>query len=159
MNILAPPSRWSRRNVLSVLALAMLALSGIRGGVGTATPSLQSFKTREAFSEALTRYQTDIELRRGLVLGDSKESTDLLGQSHLDTSCLHVLQNLTNYFISNNETVEHIIRNSGKDYNDLGRYYDCINTREDFRYILASVPNALPIGVSVGLCVPKVCTV
>lgn len=70
-----------------------------------------------------------------------------------------MLQNLTNYFISNNETVEHIIRNSGKDYNDLGRYYDCINTREDFRYILASVPHALPIGVSVGLCVPKVCTV
>ena len=43
-----------------------------------------------------------------------------------DTSCVRVLQNLTNYFLSNNDTVERIIRNSGKDYNDLGRYYDCL---------------------------------
>ena len=55
--------------------------------------------------------------------------------------------------------MEHILRNSGKDYNDLGRYEDCLKTRSGYRYILASVPHALPIGVSVGLCVPQVCTV
>lgn len=69
-----------------------------------------------------------------------------------------MLQNLTNYFLSNNETIEQIFRNSGKDYNDLGRYEDCLNTT-GFRYILATVAHALPIPMSVGLCVPLVCTV
>ena len=54
--------------------------------------------------------------------------------------------------------MERILRNSGKDYNDLGRYYDCIDS-PGFRYILATVPKALPIGISVGMCVPEVCNV
>ena len=54
--------------------------------------------------------------------------------------------------------MERILRNSGKDYNDLGRYEDCLNTT-GFRYILATVPKALPIPMSVGLCVPDVCSV
>ncbi len=60
-----------RRNFLFALVLAMLGLSGIVGGVGATTPSLQSFKTRETISEALARYREDIELRRDLVLGGS----------------------------------------------------------------------------------------
>jgi hypothetical protein len=92
-------------------------------------------------------------------LGASASSSGLvLTAGTDDTSCVRVLQNLTNYFLSNNDTVERIIRNSGKDYNDLGRYYDCIETK-GFRYILATVPHALPIPVSVGMCVPQVCTV
>ena len=71
---------------------------------------------------------------------------------------MRLLQNLTNYFLENNETVERIFRFSGKDYNDLGRYEDCLNEK-GFRYILASVPKALPIPMSVGLCVPDVCSV
>ena len=71
---------------------------------------------------------------------------------------MRLLQNLTNYFLSNNETVEKMFRNSGKDYNDLGRYEDCLNTK-GFRYILASVPKAFPIAMSLGMCVPDVCTV
>lgn len=78
--------------------------------------------------------------------------------SNSDISCVRLLQNLTNYFLSNNETVEKILRNSGKDYNDLGRYEDCLNTT-GFRYVLATVPHALPIPMSLGLCVPDVCTV
>ncbi|CDW85999.1 UNKNOWN [Stylonychia lemnae] len=52
--------------------------------------------------------------------------------------------------------IEDIYRNSGKDYNDLGRYEDCLNVT-DFHYILASVPKAFPIPMSIGLCVPKIC--
>jgi hypothetical protein len=51
------------------------------------------------------------------------------------------------------------LRNSGMDYNDLGRFWDCTETGDGYRYILASIPHALPIGVSVGLCVPQVCNV
>ncbi len=71
---------------------------------------------------------------------------------------MQVLQNLTNYFLSNNETVERILRNSGKDYNDLGRYEDCITTK-GYRYILGTVPKALPISMSLGMCVPEICSV
>lgn len=65
---------------------------------------------------------------------------------------------MTNYFLVNNETVERILRYSGKDYNDLGRYYDCLEA-QGFRYILVTIPHALPIPVSVGVCIPEVCTV
>jgi len=70
------PSKWGRKNVLTLLVLALLGLAGIVGGVGAPTPSLQSFKTREAFGEALTRYQKDIEHRRDFVLGGSQGTTD-----------------------------------------------------------------------------------
>ena len=56
------------------------------------------------------------------------------------------------------DTLDRVFRNSGKDYNDLGRYEDCINLT-DYRYILATVPRIFPIPMSVGICVPKSCTV
>jgi len=48
--------------------------------------------------------------------------------------------------------------NSGKDYNDFGRFEECDQT-PDFNYLLAYVSNdsKLPIPVSLGLCVPSVC--
>ena len=49
-------------------------------------------------------------------------------------------------------------RNSGKDYNDLGRFDDC-EKMDNFRYILALVPHVFPIPMALGLCVPAVCTV
>lgn len=73
-------------------------------------------------------------------------------------TCTRVLQNLTNYFLENDEVVAQIFRNSGKDYNDLGRYEDCLNL-SGFRYILATVPKAFPIPMALGMCVPDVCTV
>lgn len=107
-------------------------------------------------SEALDNYQRDLISTQTLV--STVEDKRIHSLKDTGTSCVHVLQNLTNYFLVNNETVERIIRNSGKDYNDLGRYYDCLNAT-GFRYILATVPRALPIGISVGMCVPEVCTV
>ena len=81
-----------------------------------------------------------------------------LGQDVVN-SCVGLLQNVTNYFQANNETLEEILRNSGKDYNDLGRYEDCTYELEDFHYILVTVPKAFPIPISLGLCVPKICTI
>ena len=53
-----------------------------------------------------------------------------------------------------------IFRNSGKDYNDLGRFEDCLDiTTEEFRYILATIPKAFPIPMSMGICVPATCNV
>lgn len=41
------------------------------------------------------------------------------------SECVSVLMDITNNFMSYNDTVMHIFRNSGKDYNDFGRYEDC----------------------------------
>ena len=64
---------------------------------------------------------------------------------------------MTYYFSENSEIVDNVFRNSGKDYNDLGRYEDCLNVT-DFHYVLASVPNVFPIPMSLGLCVPSICS-
>lgn len=66
--------------------------------------------------------------------------------------------NITNYFLTYNQTLEKMYRNSGKDYNDLGRYDDCLRI-PDFHYILASIPKALPIPMALGMCVPSNCSV
>ena len=72
------------------------------------------------------------------------------------TQCTKLLMNLTNYFLTYNKTIEIIYRNSGKDYNDLGRYDDCLLIN-GFHYILASIPKALPIPMAVGMCIPDIC--
>lgn len=50
-----------------------------------------------------------------------------------------------------------MFRNSGKDYNDLGRYDDC-SANTNYRYLLASISKGLPISMNLGLCVPSICT-
>lgn len=55
-----------------------------------------------------------------------------------------------------------MFRNSGKDYNDLGRFEDCLDigvATDEFRYILGTIPKAFPIPMSLGICVPTICTV
>ena len=71
--------------------------------------------------------------------------------------CSQTLQNLTMNFLTDNKTVYTMFRNSGKDYNDLGRFEDC-NKEPDFVYILASVQQGLPAPLNLGLCVPKECS-
>lgn len=60
--------------------------------------------------------------------------------------------------MSNNDTLYTIYINSGKDYNDLGRFSDCKELK-GFNYILASVPHVFPIPIALGICVPSVCNV
>ena len=91
--------------------------------------TLQSHRVRSAFKEALNKYESESSLHR-LEASSSQQSE----------SCVGLLQNITNYFVSNNETLEQIIRNSGKDYNDLGRYEDCTFNVEGFHYILVTIP-------------------
>ena len=56
--------------------------------------------------------------------------------------------------MAESETLYKIYRNSGKDYNDFGRYEDCVKMK-NYRYILASVPSVFPIPLALGLCVPS----
>ena len=51
---------------------------------------------------------------------------DALNQK--ESPCVDVLQHLSNYFLTDSDTLMHIIRNSGHDYNDFGRYRDCHET-------------------------------
>ena len=39
----------------------------------------------------------------------------------------------------------------------MGRFEDCTNLT-DFNYILATIPDVFPIPMSLGLCVPSVCS-
>lgn len=65
---------------------------------------------------------------------------------------------MTNYYITNADTINFIYRNSGKDYNDFGSYQDCENA-SGFNYLMGYVSTdyELPIPISTGVCVPEEC--
>jgi hypothetical protein len=46
--------------------------------------------------------------------------------------------------VENNDTLFMMYRNSGKDYNDYGRFEDCEN-HENYTYILGQVNGVFPI--------------
>ena len=76
------------------------------------------------------------------------------------TSCTDVLMMYSNHFISQADPVIHIIRNSGKDYNDYGRYRDCLDTsHQQMNYFLVSILDRFPVPLSIGLCLPHPCSV
>ena len=68
--------------------------------------------------------------------------------------CVSVMMDITNNFISYNDTVMHIFRNSGKDYNDFGRYEDCGGDLKNFNYFMVTVLKKFPIPFTMGLCLP-----
>jgi len=51
----------------------------------------------------------------------------------------------------------HMIRSSGHDYNDFGRYRDC-STKHKMNYYLVSVLDKFPVPMGVGLCLPEQCS-
>ena len=65
---------------------------------------------------------------------------------------------LSNNFIRYNDTVLHIFRNSGKDYNDYGRYEDCLQAH-DFRYFMMLILERFPMPMTLGLCLPSQCSI
>ena len=71
-----------------------------------------------------------------------------------DETCEKILMDLTNNFIQYNDTVLHIFRNSGKDYNDYGRFDDCVNMH-NFNYFIAMILDRFPIPFTLGLCLPS----
>jgi len=74
-----------------------------------------------------------------------------------DTKCVELLQTYSNYFLVNSDSVLRILRNSGHDYNDFGRYSDCVNIH-GMNYFLISILEKFPVPLAVGLCLPSVCT-
>lgn len=85
---------------------------------------------------------------------------DLQSKNTTSKTCSDVLMNYTNYFMTNSDAVTHIIRNSGKDYNDYGRYRDCIETTHNqMSYFLISILEKFPVPLSIGLCLPHPCSV
>ena len=78
-------------------------------------------------------------------------------KNYEDDDCLTLLQRYTNYFITNGDTIIEMFHNSGKDYNDFGRFTNC-EANTNFNYLLANVHSKqLPIPMSMGLCMPTVC--
>ena len=69
-----------------------------------------------------------------------------------------MLQTYSNYFLVNSDSVLHVIRNSGHDYNDFGRYQDCVELHK-MNYYLVSVLDKFPVPMSMGLCLPRVCSI
>ena len=85
------------------------------------------------------------------------DSDDFLDPINDESSeCVGVLMDITNNFMSYNDTVFHIFRNSGKDYNDFGRYEDC-QEMHHFNYYMVTVLKKFPIPFTMGLCLPKEC--
>ena len=81
--------------------------------------------------------------------------TLIKSETQKDEDCITYLQSLTNYFLTNAPVIETMYSNSGKDYNDFGRFKACENT-ENYNYLLAQVVGAtkLPIPMAIGLCMP-----
>lgn len=75
-----------------------------------------------------------------------------------DMDCASVMMELTNNFIKYNDEFLHVFRNSGKDYNDYGRFEDCTDIH-DFNYYLATVLHKFPIPFTLGLCLPSQCSI
>ena len=75
-----------------------------------------------------------------------------------ELDCFTMLEQMTNYFISNSDSILKMYRNSGKDYNDFGRMDDC-EAIDGFNYLLMtfSTDEKLPIPFNMGLCVPTIC--
>jgi hypothetical protein len=69
-------------------------------------------------------------------------------------ACSDVLVELTNNFMKYSDTTLHIFRNSGKDYNDYGRYEDCTDIH-NFNYFMATVLHKFPIPFTLGICLPS----
>ena len=88
---------------------------------------------------------------------DTRDDDEFLDPIKDESSeCVRTLMDLTNNFLSYNNTLMHIFRNSGKDYNDFGRYEDC-NEIHHFNYFMVTVLKKFPIPFTMGLCLPAEC--
>ena len=93
-------------------------------------------------------------INEGRNVNDKKRLKDFINIS--DNNCTSYLLKIFTS-TSSDETIENMFRNSGKDYNDLGRFEECLNLT-DYYYVLMSIPKAFPIPMSIGVCMPKVCS-
>ncbi len=147
---------------LNPLGLLFLLIASNLILVNSSHLTLRDPRIRTAFDSALNNYKLDVANKKTPHLMISTGLNDPISDDDdkKSTECISLLQDITNNFLTYNKTIEKIFRNSGKDYNDLGRYEDCLKIKDtEFSYILVSVPHAFPIPIMLGLCMPKVCTV
>ena len=81
--------------------------------------------------------------------------------SGVQESCLNLFSDLSTFF-ENSDILYSMFRLSGKEYNDFGRFKDCVKD-ERFQYLLVTCKeekcgDKFPIPVSVGWCIPKECS-
>lgn len=83
---------------------------------------------------------------------------DKVDKEYVEKDCITLLQDYTNNFITNADALFKIYRNSGKDYNDFGRFEECEITSDSI-YMLATVDSRRELSnpLSIGLCMPTVC--
>jgi hypothetical protein len=60
--------------------------------------------------------------------------------------------------MTNSDQLLHVVRNSGHDYNDFGKYNDCHRGKHSMNYYLVSVLDKFPVPLAVGLCLPAECS-
>lgn len=113
----------------------------------------------EGLRGALKNFKND---RRRLFSVDSNHTVERKKfndeKEYDEQDCVTLLQELTNHFISKKDTIYKIYRNSGKDYNDYGRFDEC-EAIPDQNYMLITVDpkKGLSNPLSMGLCMPTVC--
>ena len=74
--------------------------------------------------------------------------------------CADTLREYSNFFVANADPLMHMFRNSGKDYNDFGRFQECVkvDAHLSMRYYLLAVLDRFPFPLTLGLCLPAECT-
>ena len=61
-------------------------------------------------------------LNQSLVKQEDIEDVD---KEYVEKDCVTLLMDYSNNFITNKDALYKIFRNSGKDYNDFGRFEEC----------------------------------
>jgi hypothetical protein len=71
------------------------------------------------------------------------------------SQCADTLRTYSNFFMENADPLLHMFRNSGKDYNDFGRFQDCTESAHlPMNYYLVGVFDKFPFPLTIGLCLP-----
>ena len=79
-------------------------------------------------SQALDHYRQDfpkVDTLNQSLLSVSKSKDEDFEKEYVEEDCITLLQEYCNNFITYKEQLYKIYRNSGKDYNDYGRFEEC----------------------------------
>jgi hypothetical protein len=75
------------------------------------------------------------------------------------SQCADTLRTYSNFFMGNADPLLHMFRNSGKDYNDFGRFHECTESAHlPMNYYLVGVFDKFPFPLTIGVCLPQECT-
>jgi hypothetical protein len=153
----------------SILAIVLLALAGQTKKFSLAHPAILH-EAFENYGRRLLSNVTDMNETEVVKAVDEENITEKINfvppaspgpinwpepiVTTNQETCYSTLRGLTNNFLSQQETFTHVVRNSGKDYNDYGRYDDCVEI-DGFNFYMVTILHRFPIPMSTGLCLPK----